>query len=285
MTKHFYTAAGNSFIILEDCPYEEGSKEMILAVKALCTEYKRDGIIVAEIEDPSKGGPMALPRMIFYNPDGTSGMMCGNGGRCFVEYLINEKKIKDSEGKVLFRAADGLHMGWVNEGPSKDGEVSVSLSMQNVEFIDFFPEDFGDGKKELKTKYDKYFYGGTYLETGAPHLVFHLRDEVDLDSFDVQKVGSYYRNMNVFPEGTNVDFVHELDLGEIAIRTFERGVEGETLACGTGVVAAALDHAYDHMAQGEGEVLVHAREADFIVSFNAREVFEDVFLTGPVKKC
>lgn len=256
MKEYLYTGAGNSFVIVEDCPFEHGSSEMLSMVGRLCTVHSRDGVIVAEF-----GVRGEHPRMTFYNPDGTSGMMCGNGGRCFVSFLVF---VKGMGPEVAFMAADGLHRGWVVEGAQE--KSVVSLSMSPVSGYDFFEEN------------------GVFMNTGTRHLVLFGYD--DLDGLDIETEGPQYRNLECFaPQGTNVNFAREEGVCEIRIRTFEKGVEGETLSCGTGVVASALSYAVCSDLYGECSVAVHARGGDFTVDFYRDEDFNDILLTGPVENC
>jgi diaminopimelate epimerase len=184
--------------------------------------------------------------MDYYNADGSSGGMCGNGGRCIARFAL--------EGGVAgknqrFEALDHIYDAEV-------GEKSVRLHMKD-------PVDlrtglvFSPGGKQMK---------GAFIDTGAPHAVIF---EDDLESLDVMKLGKAVRHDPRFdPAGTNVNFVRIRDGSTVELRTYERGVESETLACGTGSVAAALVESNLHglaspvtVAVMSGErLLVHFRK-------------------------
>lgn len=192
-------------------------------------------------------------QMQYYNSDGNEGSMCGNGGRCIVAFA---KKQGIIEKNCHFLAIDGGH----------DAEVitdnKIRLQMSDVE-----------GVKPMK--------GGYFLDTGSPHFVL-FKD--DIDTIDVFKKGRKLRNDPVFmPGGTNVNFVEIRNDSEIYVRTYERGVEDETLACGTGVTAAAIStfiktksekKAYDIAVKG----------GNLRVEFKAvMDDFTDVWLAGPAE--
>ena len=174
--------------------------------------------------------------MEFYNPDGSGGMMCGNGGRCivaFADYLgVKPSCHADSsschadspschpelaEGSYLFRAPDGLHTGEILQHP-EDGLWEVRIKMIDVHGV-------------------TPMLGGLFLNTGTRHFVKFVDD---VEQVDIDKEGKALRWDPAFaPIGTNVNFVHVAPDG-LHVRTFEKGVEGETLACGTGLTASAI---------------------------------------------
>ena len=155
--------------------------------------------------------------MEFYNPDGSSGMMCGNGGRCIVAFS-SFLGLVPADGKVFrFVAADGEHTG---EIVSSEGDVAtVRLGM--IDCSEYHP-----------------VLDGWFLNTGTRHFVKFVDD---VESLDIESEGKRYRWDEKFaPLGVNANFVQRLADGSLKVRTFEKGVEAETLACGTGLTACAI---------------------------------------------
>ena len=211
--------------------------------------------------------------MEFYNPDGSSGMMCGNGGRCIVAFS-SFLGLVPADGKVFrFVAADGAHTG---EIVSSEGDVeTVRLGM--IDCSEYHP-----------------VLDGWFLNTGTRHFVKFVDD---VESLDIESEGKRYRWDEKFaPLGVNANFVQRLADGSLKVRTFEKGVEAETLACGTGLTACAIaswldshEGSRETAASSWGSVRVdlHARIADLKVDFKAPEradaAFKEVFLTGPAE--
>lgn len=260
-----YSGAGNDFIVLADgicSPDDAGS----LNAEDLCTgcqdtgecclpsdicEYRKpeiisrlcdrktgiraadgrigaDGLMILSL--PEGGSRAADFRMEYYNSDGSGGMMCGNGGRCIVAFA-DFLGIRPRNGaEYVFEAPDGMHSG---EILSKSGNrCTVRLKM-----IDAF------GLRRV--------LGGWFLNTGTRHFVLFTGD---VDAVDVESEGARLRHNPEFaPEGANVNFVSQTDDGSLRIRTFEKGVEAETLACGTGITAAAIAAWYAGISQDEGQ--------------------------------
>lgn len=229
------------------------------ALAALCRDRCTDGVIFIE------EAPGAHFRMSFFNPDGTTGMMCGNGGRCAVAYACS-LGIEPDGGHFLFEAGDGLHSASILA--DIDGKAMVRLGMKDV-----------SGVQEMQD--------GLFIDTGARHFVL-FRD--DVDAVDVNAEGAQFRWDNAFaPEGTNVDFVQVFGDGSVVIRTFEKGVEAETLACGTGITAAAVACWYGGVPPHRSEngrvyYYVRAREDVLTVDFIPARPAESIFLTGPVER-
>ena len=245
-----FSGAGNDFVVIDGREGDVSAFREVSRIEALCKEYKTDGLMILGQEMPGQAGHdrktqaghdgktqaghdsktqaghdvMADPdrpsvdfTMEFYNPDGSGGMMCGNGGRCivaFADYL----GIKPASGGVfLFRAPDGLHTGEILERP-EDGLWTVRIKMIDVQGI-------------------TPMLGGYFLNTGTRHFVKFVPD---VEAVDVEAEGKALRwNETFAPIGTNVNFVHVAPDG-LHVRTFEKGVEGETLACGTGLTASAI---------------------------------------------
>jgi diaminopimelate epimerase len=201
-----YEGAGNSFLILFE-------SEMTLSTKDFIAKFgqETDGVIIV-----SK--PREYYRMNFYNRDGSLADFCGNGSRCFLRFLYDNQKIALGED-VPFETGYGLLHGWLLE------KEYASVEM---------PEP----TRELQMQVEG--YSGYFLHVGVPHFVIFLDSLDRLEALNLAVEGSKIRNNPAFPEGTNVDFVVILSQDNLRVRTFERGVEGETKACGSGSTASAV---------------------------------------------
>lgn len=204
------SGAGNDFVVLDGRGVDVSEFRRPERIAELCREYRTDGLMILDNGD-------ADFRMDFYNPDGSGGMMCGNGGRCIVAFADWLGIVPSAPDHYSFLAPDGLHSADILARPSNGW--TVKLKMIDVE-----------GVSEV--------LDGYFLNTGTRHFVKFVED---VDAIDVATEGKALRWDEAFaPEGANINFVQQLPDGSLKIRTFEKGVEGETLACGTGITAAAL---------------------------------------------
>ena len=271
---HKYSGAGNDFVVLDGRTEDVSAFRSAQRIAELCD--RRSGFVSADGRIGADGlmiltdDPDYDFRMEYYNSDGSGGMMCGNGGRCivaFADYLGLRPAAAD--GTWLFRAPDGLHTATLLDPP----EVSLARRtwIVRLKMIDV------QGITPMK--------GGYFLNTGTRHFV---RFVDDVASVDIEKEGYALRWDPAFqPEGTNVNFVQVAPDG-LHVRTFEKGVEGETLACGTGLTASAIA-AYvmagtDRPSAG---FRLQCRRGDWLqVDFRpgANNTFTDVYLTGPAEK-
>lgn len=272
-----YSGAGNDFVVLDGRSEDVGHYREAGVIRSLCS--REDGFQAADGRIGADG-LMILScadgydfSMEFYNPDGSSGMMCGNGGRCIVAFS-SFLGLVPADGKVFrFVAADGEHTG---EIVSSEGDVAtVRLGMIDC--------------SEYHSVLD-----GWFLNTGTRHFVKFVDD---VESLDIESEGKRYRWDEKFaPLGVNANFVQRLADGSLKVRTFEKGVEAETLACGTGLTACAIASWLDShedsretaaSSWGSVRVALHARIADLKVDFKAPEradaAFKEVFLTGPAE--
>lgn len=272
-----YSGAGNDFVVLDGRSEDVGHYREAGVIRSLCSRedgfQAADGRIGADGLMILSGADGYDFSMEFYNPDGSSGMMCGNGGRCIVAFS-SFLGLVPADGKVFrFVAADGEHTG---EIVSSEGDVAtVRLGM--IDCSEYHP-----------------VLDGWFLNTGTRHFVKFVDD---VESLDIESEGRRYRWDEKFaPLGVNANFVQRLADGSLKVRTFEKGVEAETLACGTGLTACAIASWLDsHEGSRETEasswgsvcVALHARIADLKVDFKAPEradaAFKEVFLTGPAE--
>jgi diaminopimelate epimerase len=248
MKFHFYKyqGAGNDFIILDNrkMTFEADNISLIAHLCDRRFGIGADGLMLLQDHLPFDF------EMRYFNSDGMEGSMCGNGGRCMVAFANHLKIIGES---TRFLAVDGVHEAHLTD----DGDIS--LRMSDVSYIEWEDDEF-------------------YLNTGSPHFV---RFVDTLENMDVVAEGRKVRYNDRFREkGTNVNFV-KLGNGEITVYTYERGVEDETLACGTGITASALCAALK-----TGKMIdsfdVKAKGGNLRVSFEKQEVgFTHIRLKGP----
>jgi diaminopimelate epimerase len=193
--------------------------------------------------------------MKYYNSDGKEGTMCGNGGRCMISFAYDMGIIKD---EYRFIAVDGKHYGKILEINAK--EKTVELQMTDVNMVN-----------EQNGKY--------VIDTGSPH---YLDFRENIENLDVYQEGRSIRYSEQFEEeGINVNFIESRE-NKLYVRTYERGVENETLACGTGVTAAAI--AMSLKQKGKySQYDIQTLGGDLHVRFQSsgKNRFTNIFLTGP----
>jgi len=246
-----YQGTGNDFVMIDNRD-EEVSKNDTKLINHLCDRkfgIGADGLILLEnSEDPEDDF-----KMVYFNADGNQSSMCGNGGRCLVAFA---KFLGIIENSARFTAIDGVHEASIQEG-------IISLKMQNVESISE-NEDF------------------IFLDTGSPH---HVLFTENVSKVDVRKEGSEIRYSERYKDnnGTNVNFVESIAEDTFSVRTYERGVEDETLSCGTGVTAVALA-AFKSSKTSSNKVKIITPGGKLSISFRQTEKgFSDVWLSGPAE--
>ena len=243
-----YHGTGNDFVMIDNRKGEFPlqNRHRIAAICDRRFGVGADGVII--LEDHNTADFV----MRYFNADGQLGSFCGNGGRCVVAFA---KHLGIIGKQTNFAAFDGLHDATIS------GNI-VSLSMQDVDHVQMYPTY-------------------VFLDTGSPH---HVEFVNDIKGIDVPKRGSMIAHNEIYgDEGTNVNFVEINEAKEIHVRTFERGVENETLSCGTGVTAAALA-AFSTGKVTNSKIQVHTLGGDLTVSFSTQyKGFTDLVLTGPTK--
>lgn len=195
--------------------------------------------------------------MEYYNSDGRISSMCGNGGRCIVAFAAFLGHIKN---ECSFIAIDGLHEASILS--QNNNIYNVSLKMIDVEKV--------EEKEE-----------GLFLNTGSPH---HIKFVESTEKADVFNDGKRIRNEVYGKEGANINFV-EIQDKKIKVRTYERGVENETLSCGTGVTACAISTLFHlNKLEENNEVAIDTLGGDLSVKFqfdNINKKYHNIFLQGP----
>ena len=242
-----YQGAGNDFILLDNRTniYSKLSNEQ---VKSLCDRHFGIGADGLMLLNEKNGFDF---EMIYFNADGNEGSMCGNGGRCIVQFAA---KLGIKKNDYSFSAVDGPHSAKI------DFDKKVSLKMNDVKNVEFFLDHY-------------------ILNTGSPH---YIKFVTGLEDYDVVAEGKDIRFSKQFTEeGINVNFVETLSDDEIFVRTYERGVEDETLSCGTGVTASAIVAA--HNDNGFNRVEVKTKGGNLSVEFDkiSDTVFKNIWLSGP----
>jgi diaminopimelate epimerase len=249
--------AGNDFVMIDNRAGDvELRREQIARI---CDRHRgvgADGVLLLE---PAQDG--ADFRMRYYNADGGEAEMCGNGARCFARFA---KRVAEARDQVSFETPAGVI------GARVVGDV-VTLSMGE-------PTDL---RMNVRLEVDGEDAVVHHINTGVPHVVLPV---ARVDMVDVAAQGRTIRRHKMFsPKGANVNFLEKHGANRIAIRTYERGVEDETLACGTGVVASALVFSALENAHTPIEVLVRGG-SELTVSFErAGDQFRNVTLTGPAE--
>jgi diaminopimelate epimerase len=250
MTVKFYKyqGTGNDFVMIDNRAY--GLTKQREAIEKLCNRrfgIGGDGLIYLQ----NKAGYDF--EMVYFNSDGNESSMCGNGGRCLIQFARHLGVITTH---CKFMAIDGEHEGQI----LIDG--TVSLKMKDVDAIENYNSDY-------------------VLNTGSPHYVQFVNRVNNLKVVDEAQKIRY--NERFAAEGINVNFVEKKSANELFVRTYERGVEGETLSCGTGVVASALAFASKN-GTIMNEVNIETLGGKLQVNFEAvGKSYRNVYLIGPAE--
>ena len=249
--------AGNDFILFDN---RTGAIDLDRnQIAHLCDRHRgigADGILL--LENPTNRADF---RMRYFNADGGEAEMCGNGARCFARFA---NKVGGQKGKISFETPAGV--------------ISAELKGDLVTLRMTEPTD-------LRLNVDLPVTAGKktvhFINSGVPHVVIPV---AKIDDAEVRREGAAIRYHKMFsPNGTNVNFVEKRGPNKIAIRTYERGVEDETLACGTGIVASAIIFAATNECKGPVSVLARGGDELQVGFERDRDQFRDVTLTGPAE--
>lgn len=241
-----YQGTGNDFIIIDNrknnFPIEDDH-----FIKDLCNRrfgIGADGLMLLENSNSFDF------KMVYFNGDGKLGSMCGNGGRCIVQFA---KFLKIINKKTTFEAIGKIYNATI------ENEM-VSLKMNDVSDIEIHPNHL-------------------FLNTGSPH---HIKFTENVNSLEVKEIGNKIRYASpYFESGTNVNFVEQINKNTFKVRTYERGVEDETLSCGTGVTAVAIA---SHAAKKSTDSTIHLQTlgGTLEVSFDKEDNdYRNIVLKGP----
>ncbi len=249
MTFYKYQGTGNDFVIVDN-RLQIIDKNNTKQIAQLCDRrfgIGADGFILLENDENVDF------KMVYYNADGNESSMCGNGGRCIVAFA---KFLGLIDNETEFIAIDGLHKAKIENG-------LVHLQMQDVSDVE---------------TYDTHLF----LDTGSPH---HVTLVPELKALEVKATGAEIRyGAPYYDAGTNVNFVDQIGDDHFAVRTYERGVEDETLSCGTGVTAVALAMHHSGKTKAQ-EVRLETEGGPLKVSFKAdAEGYNDIWLVGPAQQ-
>jgi len=250
MSLHFYKyhGTGNDFILIDNrhLKFPKNNTKLIAGMCDRNFGIGADGLILLE------NHPSEHFTMVYFNSDGNESSMCGNGGRCLVHFA-NYLGIIDTHAS--FEAIDGIHEATI------DGEI-VSLKMGAV--------------NQINTSNEYVF-----LNTGSPH---HVELVPNVDDYEVVEKGRSIRNSLYGKEGANVNFVTPVSDNSFKVRTYERGVENETLSCGTGVTAVAIAM-YATGNADANSIELHTPGGQLEVSFESHSgTYTNVILKGPAKQ-
>ncbi|MAP81025.1 MAG: diaminopimelate epimerase [Aequorivita sp.] len=240
-----YQGAGNDFVIIDNRKAFFPKEDTQLIAKICNRKFGvgADGLMLLE------KSTQANFTMVYYNSDGNQSTMCGNGGRCIVHFA---EFLGIISGTATFMAVDGLHQATIKDN-------WVSLKMNDVKKIDN-SEDF------------------TFLNTGSPH---HVEIVADLENYEVVKNGRLIRENRYGTEGANVNFVKQINADKFSVRTYERGVEDETLSCGTGVTAVAIAM-FERGITNKNKISLLTPGGELQVRFNKdNSIYKNVYLEGP----
>lgn len=250
MKLHFYKyqGTGNDFIMIDNRSSNFPKKDVEL-IEKLCDRrfgIGADGLILLE---QSQNQDFS---MVYFNADGNEGSMCGNGGRCLVAFA---KQLGVISNETTFDAVDGLHYATIANG-------IISLKMIDVSEIQKHSEH-------------------SFINTGSPHQIRFCDSVAEIN---VKETGAKIRyGAPYFEEGTNVNFAEKIDANTFKIRTYERGVEDETLACGTGATAVAIA-AHSTKKTNQNILKIEVLGGNLEVSFeNVGTKYTNVFLKGPAQ--
>lgn len=248
-------ASGNDFIIIKS---KKSLKPSLLA-KKMCKQkfgIGADGLLILE---KSK---IADVKMRIFNPDGSEASMCGNGARCVALYV----RSLNPKSKIKIE--------------TKSGIIESEVNKDNIKIKITQPKDL---RLDIPIKINERLLKVNFINTGVPHTVIFVEG---IEKIDVVNLGKLIRNHKRFkPEGTNVDFVEIIDEDKIRVRTYERGVENETFACGTGAVASALITNCRLKDNNLKKIDVYTKSGEILKVYFKKEKdnFKDVWLEGKAK--
>jgi len=251
-------ASGNDFVVVEDRGEKAEVRSLSELARKMCDRkfgIGADGLLLL---GKSKRSDL---NMRIFNSDGSEAEMCGNGARCTAFYVENGRR--KAENRIIIETRAGL--------------IEAYITGNNVKIKLTDPKDIKSG---IPLEINGRSIRVNFINTGVPHTIIFVEG---INKINVGEIGRQVRYHEQFsPQGTNVDFVEILSKDSIKIRTYERGVEGETLACGTGSVASALLYALNSKLHALREVNVHTESGEILKVYFEKEGnnFSSVWLEG-----
>ena len=252
------SAAGNDFIIVDNRAGILNGIGIHEFARQVCRRrISLGGDELMVIESPTSGGDFSMRTI---NPDGSEVKMCGNASRCVARYAHTHGL---AGARMRIDTLGGPVYAWV-----EDEEVRVKLQLTSR--IELDHALIADGERYIVH---------TVQVSGAPHAVVHMKDVANAASDSIHRLGASIRHHADFPQGVNVNFVQVIDVHTLWQRTFERGVEDETLACGTGAVASSVVSAL--LGQVDTPLRLRVLGGELSVSFARQgDAFDELFLGG-----
>lgn len=259
---------GNDFIIVDEFQNvlipEKKKPEFSHKISDRHFGIGSDGVLFAQKSRTENA------KMLFYNPDGSSAELCGNGIRCLAKYLYDRRIV--NRKKIRVETSSGRLVPEILTERNGITDVRVDMGVPVVEFVD----------KIIKINNNS--YGITSINMGNPHAVLFPDN---IENIDIRAIGSSIRNLKkLFKKGVNVHFVQKIGKNRFKIRSYERGVENETLACGTGICASGIAVVLNKLADGRKPIKFHAKGGDLIVELKIDETnrIGRVYMTGPAEE-
>lgn len=252
---------GNDFIVVDnrENAFPRKTPSFVKSICQVHTGIGADGLLLLEKSS------LAHYRMRYFNSDGYEAEMCVNGSRCcsYIAHILGV-----IENKHTFEAGDGVHFGEILD----KNRVKVEVKFNKADDLRTFPVDF---------KLQNSISFMDFLNTGVPHLVLSCDN---IDSVPLEDVGKKLRFHDYYaPEGTNVNFVKAMENRNaisLKVRTFERGVDAETLSCGSGATASAISF-YKRLKPDSNRIEVETRGGILFITLS--NSLETIYLEGPVK--
>jgi diaminopimelate epimerase len=272
--------AGNDFIVVDEwsgvAVPERSKRSFVCAISDRHFGVGSDGVIFVQKSQ------LADAKFHYFNPDGSLAEMCGNGIRCFAKYVYERGLAKKTSMRVETRAGVRDLTLFVRGGVVDAVRVSMGAPQLLRKEAQVAGKP-GDSMINESAVIDGVRYRITSVGMGNPHAVLFVND---VNAIDVACIGSKIRNyLSLFPNGTNVHFVQKTGRNEFSIRTYERGVEGETLACGTGICASAVAAVLNKKADPSKTIKFNSRGGALSVELaisNGR--ISNIYLIGPAEK-
>lgn len=262
----YMSGAGNLFSVIDNRNYKFTTKQGNILAPILCSkneynDFNAEGLMFLENDNPKYDFTCK-----FFNPDGSTGMMCGNGGRAITRFAELNQLIKNKDNINFFMSGNNYRSEITNS--------DIKLYMPPAEILPY--------KKVIELNNKK--IEGYYSNTGTHHFVVNTEDnQIDFDNFDVKKLGSELRYCNEFkPDGSNINFI-KIEENKVFLRTYEKGVEAETGACGTGAVATALTVNEFYNLEFPIEIIPTSKERLIIDKVEDNGEIVNMILQGPAK--